>query len=77
VAIPLQGIELHRTLGIIKRRGAELGRTARRFLQLLKEHSAGFSCHGEVTASGHDNGRIGKDATVRKQLAETMPASSN
>lgn len=36
VAKPITDIELVRPLGIIQRRGAELGRTARRFIQLLR-----------------------------------------
>jgi DNA-binding transcriptional LysR family regulator len=34
-ARPLAGIELKRPIGIIQRRGKELGKTARRFMQLL------------------------------------------
>jgi DNA-binding transcriptional LysR family regulator len=36
VARRLAGVELVRPLGIIQRRGAELGKTARRFIQLLR-----------------------------------------
>jgi DNA-binding transcriptional LysR family regulator len=39
VTVPLEGIDLFRPLGIIHRRGAELGKTARRFIQLLREES--------------------------------------
>jgi DNA-binding transcriptional LysR family regulator len=35
VTVPLEGIRLVRTLGIIHRRGVELGKTVERFLQLL------------------------------------------
>jgi DNA-binding transcriptional LysR family regulator len=35
VARPLAGMELKRPIGIIQRRGKELGKTARRFMQLL------------------------------------------
>ena len=38
-ALPLEGAEILRPVGIIHRRGKELGKTARRFLQLLQEHS--------------------------------------
>ena len=34
--VPLRDIDLVRPLGIIQRRGAELGKTARRFMQLLR-----------------------------------------
>ena len=40
VAIPVRGLDLVRPLGIIHRRGVELGKTARRFVQLLQELSS-------------------------------------
>jgi DNA-binding transcriptional LysR family regulator len=40
VARPLAGGELKRPIGIIQRRGKELGKTARRFMQLLLKQSA-------------------------------------
>src|SRR5206468_4277293 len=39
VARPLAGIDLKRPIGIIQRRGKELGKTARRFMQLLLKQS--------------------------------------
>jgi DNA-binding transcriptional LysR family regulator len=39
VALPIVGVELQRPIGIIQRRGKELGPTAKRFLQLLLKHS--------------------------------------
>jgi DNA-binding transcriptional LysR family regulator len=41
VAVPLEGLRLMRSLGIIHRRGVELGKTVERFLQLLEE-TAGY-----------------------------------
>jgi DNA-binding transcriptional LysR family regulator len=38
-ALPLLGAQILRPVGIIQRRGKELGKTVRRFLQLLQEHS--------------------------------------
>ena len=38
-AIPISGSLILRPVGIIVRKGKELGQTARRFLQLLQEHS--------------------------------------
>ncbi|MBM4005722.1 MAG: LysR family transcriptional regulator [Planctomycetes bacterium] len=38
-ALLLLGAQILRPVGIIQRRGKELGKTARRFLQLLQEHS--------------------------------------
>src|SRR5437763_9457671 len=40
VARPLAGIELKRPIGIVQRRGKELGKTARRFMQLLLKQPA-------------------------------------
>ena len=39
VARPLVGVELLRPIGVIQRRGKELGKTARRFMQLLLKQS--------------------------------------
>jgi len=39
VSVPLEGIDMVRPLGIICRRGAELGKTALRFIRLLREES--------------------------------------
>ena len=39
VAIPVEGLRLVRPLGIIHRRGVELGKTARRFIEFLIESS--------------------------------------
>jgi DNA-binding transcriptional LysR family regulator len=40
VARPLAGVDLKRPIGIVQRRGKELGKTARRFMQLLLKQSA-------------------------------------
>ncbi len=47
VAVPLSTHELVRPLGIIHRRGKELGVTARRFIELLRSESA-------CRVSGHE-----------------------
>jgi DNA-binding transcriptional LysR family regulator len=39
VALPLAGADLKRPIGIVQRRGKELGKTARRFMQLLLKQS--------------------------------------
>ncbi len=64
VAVPLATDELVRPLGIIHRRGKDLGGTARRFIDLLRSESSSFSAlpgqkaiateHGRDY--GHDNG---------------------
>jgi hypothetical protein len=40
VARPLTGVELSRPIGIVQRRGKELGKTAFRFMQLLLKQSS-------------------------------------
>ena len=40
VARPIAGIDLKRPIGIVQRRGKELGKTARRFMQLLLKQSS-------------------------------------
>jgi DNA-binding transcriptional LysR family regulator len=49
VIVPVPGLDLVRPLGIIHRRGFELGKTARRFIQLLKETAT-----SDATADGSD-----------------------
>lgn len=39
VVVELDGVRITRPVGIIQRKGKELGKTASRFLQLLREHS--------------------------------------
>jgi DNA-binding transcriptional LysR family regulator len=39
IARPLAGIDLKRPIGIVQRRGKELGKTARRFMQMLLKQS--------------------------------------
>jgi len=47
VARRVRSLELSRPLGIIRRRGHELGKTASRFLKLLKEKSTAFDATPE------------------------------
>jgi DNA-binding transcriptional LysR family regulator len=51
VAVPLESDELVRPLGIICRRGKDLGVTARRFIELLRSESSVFGA--PVTANGN------------------------
>lgn len=58
VARPLAGIDLKRPIGIVQRRGKELGKTARRFMQLLLKQSpigAGDVGLGDVEHDEIDN----------------------
>lgn len=54
IAKQIAGIELVRPLGIIHRRGAELGKTARRFIQLLRGEP--LSIEEEKNGKPHKNG---------------------
>ena len=56
VAVPLTTDELVRPLGIIHRRGKEMGSTARRFIELLQAQQPPA---GAIAANGHSgNGRV-------------------
>lgn len=56
VAVPLSGNELVRPLGIIHRRGKDLGVTARRFIELLRREGTSF------TAFANSSSRTGAEA---------------
>jgi len=67
VALPLSDMELVRPLSIIQRRGAELGRTARRFIELLQKQ-----------AGANDwprNGQHRELADDKQPQPEELPAS--
>jgi DNA-binding transcriptional LysR family regulator len=80
VAVPLSSDELVRPLGIIYRRGKDLGVTARRFVELLRsegsnidgpEHAEG---RGELAAAsprGNGNGHTARD---KRELVGTADA---
>ena len=53
VAIPLQGIDLNRPVGIICRRGHKLGTTAQRFIELLERNSTLASGPGDNCSKQH------------------------
>jgi DNA-binding transcriptional LysR family regulator len=70
VARPLAGCELKRPIGIIQRRGAELGKTANRFMHLLlKEpaHSRAIAESGDTQAAGAASDDL---VTVKSHAAE-------
>ena len=56
VARSLSDVELIRPLGIIQRRGAELGKTARRFIQLLQDEQRGDDRVPAMVTGGLENG---------------------
>ena len=60
-AIPLSDPSIHRPVGIICRRGAELGKTARRFIALLRQEGAGEN--GTLRDGKRDAGK--RDAGTR------------
>lgn len=59
VAVPLKDTTLVRPLGIIQRKSVELGKTARRFLEMLQEESE------SITSPVGANGRNGEDNSTR------------
>ena len=72
LSIPLRDVYLSRPLGIIFRRGKELGKTARRFMQMLQETTppdspangaggpAASVASGNGDVHGKSNGRRGR-----------------
>jgi DNA-binding transcriptional LysR family regulator len=54
VARPLAGLNLTRPIGIIQRRGKELGKTARRFMQLLQTAGGDKELPREISSDGKD-----------------------
>jgi len=85
VARPLSGIDLKRPIGIIQRRGMELGKTANRFMQLLlKEPSSSRAIAGaderneepEVEAgSESDESPNGAPMSTSAKAAKTIAAA--
>jgi DNA-binding transcriptional LysR family regulator len=65
-AIPLSDVHLVRPLSIIQRRGAELGRTARRFIELLQQQTDSTP----AVANGH-----AKTSKKRKPRPAKLPVS--
>ncbi|MFO0816552.1 MAG: LysR family transcriptional regulator [Pirellulales bacterium] len=66
-AIPLAGALIQRPVGIIQRKGKELGQTARRFLQLLQEHSN--------LPPGSDEPTAGEEESAVEVSAEELAVS--
>jgi DNA-binding transcriptional LysR family regulator len=54
-ARPLVGIDLKRPIGIVQRRGKELGKTARRFMQLLLKQSSASPDAAELPDNEDDS----------------------
>jgi DNA-binding transcriptional LysR family regulator len=81
-ALPLAGTELKRPIGIIQRRGKELGQTAQRFMQLLVKHpgnaSLGKSLESaaleiaalEITTLDQDDELDNTDGSLQRASAE-------
>jgi len=64
VAVPLSSDELVRPLGIIHRRGRDLGVTARRFIELLRSegsHIDGSEHAAAASARGNGNGHMARE----------------
>jgi hypothetical protein len=54
VARPLTGVDLKRPIGIIQRRGKELGQTAQRFMRLLLNNPANGALTDALEIAGAD-----------------------
>jgi DNA-binding transcriptional LysR family regulator len=69
VVVPVQGLNVVRPLGVIHRRGFELGKTARRFVQLLRESAAA----GDAVAGSNRSGRSsGPDERQHQPVGDTV-----
>src|SRR5205823_732817 len=77
VARPIAGIELKRPIGIIQRRGKELGKTARRFMQLLLKQSLSkseaASRDGANQEPIEDEQPAAEDDAARPSLTDDSP----
>jgi DNA-binding transcriptional LysR family regulator len=71
VARPLAGVDLKRPIGIIQRRGKELGKTARRFMQLLLKQSSGAR---EIIAPNENDGNSGDEEVAASDAVVTEGA---
>jgi len=75
VARPLAGIDLKRPIGIVQRRGKELGKTARRFMQLLLKQSpigAGDVGLGDVEHDEIDNEAARDEAATALDVTDDV-----
>jgi DNA-binding transcriptional LysR family regulator len=61
VALPLAGAELKRPIGIIQRRGKELGQTAQRFMSLLVKQTSNGSLEAGLESAGHEIAALDQD----------------
>ncbi len=77
IVVPVTGLDLVRPLGIIHRRGLELGKTSRRFIQLLQETASSNDTadgsepgeRAEPTPCDGPNGRSSKESTRQGETA--------
>jgi len=76
VTVPLAGDALVRPLGIIRRRGKELGKTARRFIQLLHERVQEDSQGLSDSAPSSEAGLVGTAPRVGKKSASAPVEAS-
>ena len=69
VARPLAGIDLKRPIGIVQRRGKELGKTARRFMQLLLKQSA---ANGDVAEHDPIDEVAGEEVAGEREIMDDV-----
>jgi hypothetical protein len=81
VARPLAGVDLKRPIGIVQRRGKELGKTASRFMQLLLKHPsssreiAELDDHESEQSAATD--RAAAEGSFTDELVPTAAAASS
>lgn len=72
ISRPLAGLTLTRPIGIIQRRGKELGKTARRFMQLLLEQSPGARPAANAAAVGNSARANAGEASLESPADEGL-----
>jgi len=80
LARPVAEIDLKRPIGIIQRRGKELGKTARRFVQLLIKQPAGgraIAGSGAHDSGAHDSGGHEEEGPAAPPAAAARPKSTD
>lgn len=75
LAIPVTNLELWRPVGLIKRRGVELGKTARRFMQLVNRlgEPDEQGVHGSDSNEWEEKGSAGRPTATEIEPAAAAP----
>ncbi len=68
VALPVDGLSLVRPIGVIKRRGVELGKTARRFIDLIRNRAEGEESSADI-GRPDESSRLADSSAVEPSTA--------